>query len=329
MHPEPTIRRLKQMQSLPLNGKIEHTIRDIIDFYEKMNGDVYVAFSGGKDSTVLLHLVRKIYPEIDAVFSNTGLGYPEIKNFVKTVDNVEEIRPKMSYRQVIESFGYPVISKEQSMFIRQYRDSGSEYLRWVRWNGKQIVKQKEDWLKAKNQGEEVLKNLIGGHYKISNKWKFLAKAPFKISEQCCDVLKKRPFYKFEKETGLKPYIGLMADNSRMRSRMYLMNNMCNVFKKGKERSMPLTYWLEEDIWNYIKQENLSYSEIYDKGVSNTGCMFCLFGIAQEKESRFEFLRQHHPNLYNYCMRKGGLNLKQVFDFFKENGYDFLNEEKIK
>jgi len=327
MHPKPTMRRLKQMQSLPLSGKIERTKRDIIDFYEKMEGQVYIAFSGGKDSTVLLDLVRKIYPEIVAVFSNTGLEYPEIRKFVKIINNVKEIRPKMSYREVIKDFGYPVISKEQSMFIRQYRESGSEYLKWVRWNGKQIGGTKDDWLKAKHQSEEAVKKLIGGNYKISEKWKFLVNAKFKISEQCCNVLKKKPFYDFEKETDLKSYIGLMASDSRMRSRMYLMNNMCNVFKKGKEKSMPLTYWLKEDIWDYIKQENLLYSKIYNKGMSNTGCMFCLFGIAQEKESRFEFLHRYHPKFYDYCMRKNGLNLKQIFNFFKENGYDFLKENK--
>jgi hypothetical protein len=63
---------------------------------------------------VLLHIAREMYPGIKAVFINTGLEYPEIVQFVKTFDNVDIIRPKMSFRQVIEKYGYPFISKEVS-----------------------------------------------------------------------------------------------------------------------------------------------------------------------------------------------------------------------
>ena len=43
---------LKQMQSIPLEGKIIMTQRRIRDWYEYWDGKVYVSFSGGKDSTV-------------------------------------------------------------------------------------------------------------------------------------------------------------------------------------------------------------------------------------------------------------------------------------
>ena len=71
-----------------------------------------VSFSGGKDSTVLLHMCRKLYPNIPAVFSNTGLEYPEIQSFVKKHDNVTIVRPKMQFSEVISTYGYPLIGKE-------------------------------------------------------------------------------------------------------------------------------------------------------------------------------------------------------------------------
>ena len=71
-----------------------------------------VSFSGGKDSTVLLHMCRKLYPNIPAVFSNTGLEYPEIQSFVKKHDNVKIVRPKMQFSEVISTYGYPLIGKE-------------------------------------------------------------------------------------------------------------------------------------------------------------------------------------------------------------------------
>ena len=71
-----------------------------------------VSFSGGKDSTVLLHIARSIYPDIPAVFSNTGLEYPEIQRFVKSFDNVDIVTPSMRFDDVIATYGYPLIGKE-------------------------------------------------------------------------------------------------------------------------------------------------------------------------------------------------------------------------
>lgn len=71
-----------------------------------------VSFSGGKDSTVLLHIARQLYPNIPAVFSNTGLEYPEIQRFVKSFDNVDIVTPSMRFDDVITTYGYPLISKE-------------------------------------------------------------------------------------------------------------------------------------------------------------------------------------------------------------------------
>ena len=80
--------QLENRKRMPLWMKIKYSERRIINWYEHFWGEVYVSFSGGKDSTVLLHLARKLYPEIPAVFIDTGLEYPEIRDFVKTIDNV-------------------------------------------------------------------------------------------------------------------------------------------------------------------------------------------------------------------------------------------------
>lgn len=110
-----TMTDLYQMQSLPLNQKIKMTERRISEWVDEYGEDgVYVSFSGGKDSTVLLDICRKLYPNIKAVFIDTGLEYPEIREFVKNFENVDWVKPKMNFRQVIEKYGYPFISKEVS-----------------------------------------------------------------------------------------------------------------------------------------------------------------------------------------------------------------------
>ena len=123
---EHTIQDLKIRQALPLEVKIRMTEQRIREWVNEFGVDgVYVSFSGGKDSTVLLHIAREIYPDIKAVFVDTGLEYPEIREFVKGFDNVDIIRPKMNFRQVIEKYGYPFISKEVSECVQGAR----KYLR--------------------------------------------------------------------------------------------------------------------------------------------------------------------------------------------------------
>ena len=92
---------IKYYQSLPLEFKVYKTIDNIREFVREYGvDDCYVSFSGGKDSTVLLDIARQIYPNIEAVFVNTGLEYPEIQRFVKTFDNVRIVYPKHTFREV-------------------------------------------------------------------------------------------------------------------------------------------------------------------------------------------------------------------------------------
>ena len=114
---------LRQMQSLPLEAKIAMSQRRIKEWYDYWEGQVYVGFSGGKDSTVLKHIVDNtpgVY-NVPAAFANTGLEYPEIQKFVREVKvgkydcfnpDVEILRPEMRFDEVIKKYGYPVISKE-------------------------------------------------------------------------------------------------------------------------------------------------------------------------------------------------------------------------
>ena len=138
---EHTIQELKIRQALPLDIKIRMTEQRIREWVSEFGIDgVYVSFSGGKDSTVLLHIARQIYPDIKAVFVDTGLEYPEIRQFVKGFDNVDWIKPKMNFKQVIEKYGYPFISKEVSECVQGAR----KYLRSLIADGTIITDRQTD-----------------------------------------------------------------------------------------------------------------------------------------------------------------------------------------
>ena len=115
-------------QKLPLWMKEELTSNRIRAWYEHWNGEVYISFSGGKDSTVLLYQVRKLYPNVKAVFVDTGLEYPEIRDFVKTIDNVEWIKPKYTFKEILDKYGFPVVSKGVSQKITEAKTTKSAFI---------------------------------------------------------------------------------------------------------------------------------------------------------------------------------------------------------
>ena len=119
-----TLDELYTRQALPLNLKIrmtEERIREWINYYG-IDG-IYVSFSGGKDSTVLLDIVRKNYPNAKAMFVDVPTQYPELRQFVKTFENVDIVKPKIGFIEACEKYGFPLFSKEISecvMGARKY-----------------------------------------------------------------------------------------------------------------------------------------------------------------------------------------------------------------
>ena len=277
---------------MSLEAKIVFTHERIFQFASQCKDKIYVAFSGGKDSTVLLHLVRTCFPDCPAVFVNTRNEYPEVIDFVHTITNCTIIIPELTYFPVCDIYGYPVISKEVSKNISRFRGTTDPLQREYRLTG------------CKNGVK------CGSVGVIPKKYHSLIDAPFKISDMCCDILKKKPMKLYEKRTGNRPIIGTMATDSYRRAQSYRVSG-CNNFTLGEERSTPMGFWTEKDVWDYIKMFNLSYSKIYDMGENRTGCMFCLFGCHLEEEpNRIQRMYYYHPKLYWYYISK----MKPILDF---------------
>lgn len=325
----PSKELLAMRQKYPLELKIAMTKIRIRQWYEYWQGDVYVSFSGGKDSTVLLHIARELYPNIQATFIDTGLEYPQIKDFVRSFENVDIVRPKMTFRQVIEKYGYPAISKEVAYCIQGARKG----------HAPQIDKLK---------GNRLDKNGVKSTFNLE-KYNFLMLAPFKISHYCCNAMKKKPAHDYEMRTGRKPIVGTMAEESALRATAWVRTG-CNSFESKRQISSPLSVWTEQDILHYITDNHIDYASVYGDivpkseflgqvaidtdmtdlmttGCDRTGCMFCMFGCHLEKEpNRFQKMKVTHPDRYNYCIGGGefvngvwqpsskGLGLAKVLDY---------------
>jgi len=306
------------MQAWPLQKKIAVTEQLIREWYDYFDGNVFISFSGGKDSTVLLNLARRVCADIPAVFVDTGVEYPEIREFVKTVPNVEWLKPKLSFKEIVETYGFPVVSKEISNVIEGAR-KGQKY-RMERLNGE---------LRDKN-----------GNISIFNcpQYKFLLDAPFKISDKCCYHIKKSPIYSYERRTGRKSIIGTMTCESLLRLQKFLQFG-CNSYQGEHPTSKPLSFWTEQDVLQFLKMTGIPYAPLYGDiveiktkkgtrlkttGVERSGCMYCMLGVQHDKSpNRFQRMQESHPEQYDFCIHELGCG--KVMDFL---GVPYQNESEV-
>lgn len=302
---------LCRLQALPLDKKIAIAQKAIHEFVEHFGVDgINISFSGGKDSTVLIHLCRQLYPNLVGLYSDTGLEFPEIRDFVQTFDNITIVTPKMHHREMLKKCGYPVVSKEQAEWIYRIRSGTSSGAIQKAFYGL---------------------NLDGTptRFKLSEQWKYLLNAPFNIGSGCCKEMKLKPIAEYVKKTGRVPIMGTTASESALRAQKFMQNGYYTLEGK-KAQCTPMSIWTDDDVWAYINRFNLPYCKIYDMGYDRTGCVFCGFGAHLDKEpNRFQRLQRTHPELWRYCMKPyddGGLGLREVLEFMGIPYENYLLEE---
>lgn len=291
-----TMSDLYQMQSLSLDSKVRMTASRIKAWVKEFGEEgCYISFSGGKDSTVLLDIVRNVcgYEQMKAMFVDVPTQYPELKKFVLTFNNVDIVKPKISFVQVCEKYGFPLVSKEVSenvegarkyltvlekeLNIGQSENFRTEILTKKSnelasmLNEKMINKSGGNnqrlaimlgWL-TKDKNEPIKANIPENDRSnfALTKWKFLLDSPFEISNKCCNVMKKNPAHEYYKQTGRKPITAQMAAESRLRLQKWLQNG-CNGFNLRIPTSNPMAFWTEQDVLLYIKQNNLPICSVY-------------------------------------------------------------------
>lgn len=316
----------KQLLALDLEDKEILTYEKLDQWYTAWNGKCYVSFSGGKDSTVLAYLAARYLSsfrtplwELNLVFVNTGLEYPEIQKFVneyadwlrrefpRVTVNLHRLRPKMNIRQVVTKYGYSIVSKEVADCIAD-------------------AKRNPDGLRMKRlRGEAIRRDGKPSAYNCE-KWEFLLYAPFGISAKCCSVMKKSPLKTYAHQADLQAMVATMAAESRLRM-TYWLRTGCNAFDAKRPMGKPMSFWTEQDVLRFIVDRELPIASVYGDivasdgendypgtlidcklhcaGCQRTGCMFCAFGAHLEKgENRFERMKHTHPKHYDFCIGGG-------------------------
>ena len=403
-----TLQELKQWQALPLSVKVLMTCTRIRGWVHEYGEDgVYVSFSGGKDSTVLLHLVREVcgFKNVPAVFVDVPTQYPELRDFAKTFDNVEILKPKISFMEVCEKYGFPLISKEVSGALYEAKNyftkvkaersnltdrqtdrqiagywafadvvgipkrQGAQHGETYQNLKKGIIPSEYDYLfeegKARGdvpvrakiifgQLEHKEKGVLTGEYSKrydKSKYKFMLDADFMVSDKCCKVMKKAPAHEYAKRTGRWPMTAQMAEESQLRTQKWLQYG-CNGFQMKSPISNPMSFWTENDVLQYIAENNLPICSVYGEvvedfgdeidgqmdisdlgwgetqkkykttGCKRTGCMLCGFGCHLEKSpNRFEMLKETHPGMYGMLdrVKNNGVTFREAIEWINEHG----------
>ena len=187
------------------------------------------------------------------------------------------------------------------------------------------------------------------------KWKFMLEAPFEISNNCCNIMKKSPMHTYTRQTGRYAITAQMASESRLRTQQWIKNG-CNGFNMKRPVSNPMSFWFEQDVLLYIKLYNLEIAPVYGKivnddgsefdatnykdggvfelsrpflrttGCSRTGCTFCGFGLHLEKRpNRLELISElSNPSIQDYVLKGGAFDENGLWKPTKEGlGYWFI------
>ena len=272
---------------------VDFYLMDLKSKFDKIKPNTYyLSYSGGKDSHLLYWFIKEYLKrdDIKIVGINTYMEHHEILNRIKKNSDIV-LLPKIKPMEIKEKYGIPCFSKEQDFYIYYYQNA----LR-----------------KGKRPSKTIQEKIDGTYTKgfkgISKKAREYVKSgkAHKITHLCCHYLKKEPARSFEKETGLKPILGIRGGESDLRKKQY---KTCFT-KDGK--FTPLHDLSDELLEKIISKYNIEVPEVYNH-ICRTGCMGCPYGsYKHDTEKELELINDNQR--------------KFVENYFKES-YEILNIKK--
>lgn len=283
-----------------------NVIKDVFRIYGEEN--FYVSFSGGKDSTVIHHLIDEVLPNnrIPRVFCNTGIEYEAIVKFVKEMkkhdDRIVIIDPSKNISVTLKEDGYPFKSKIHSRKVATFQRSGM---------GKTV----DEYVNGE-RGKYLCPKAL--------KYQFSDDFNLKVSGKCCDRLKKEPFKKWEKENSRNVCItGMMSQEGGARESI---KGCVITDNDGKIKKFhPLLKVTEEwENW-YIKRNNIQLCELYYEpyNFKRTGCKGCPYSLTLQDQ--LETMSRLLPRERKQCESIW----KPVYEEYRRIGYRLKDSEQIK
>lgn len=273
-------------------------IQDVIHQYGEDN--FCMSYSGGKDSNVLHTLLDLAIPEntIPRVYLNTGIEYKMVSDFVKEKAKEDKrihiINPQRNIRDTLEKYGYPFKSKEHSMRVKVYYNSGMTlYIyNYIHRIGKYNEKQ-------------------GCPLKLS--YQFTNENKLKISDLCCEKIKEEPLklWKIKANRSIDIIGVRRQEGGRRRNAKCLAFNGENL--KAFQPLVPVSDKFEN--W-LIEKYEIKLPEVYypPYNFERTGCKGCPFNLNLQEQ--LDIMEKLLPTEKEQCERIW----KPVYDEYRRIGY---------
>ena len=259
---------LKYLQAFDFPHKVMRSQTKILEYILKLKGKVYVAFSGGVDSTVLLDMTCRVWASLDeyrdkpltVIFADTGNEFMAIRRFVVEfceicekchgikIDLIKARNKDINFYNIPATVGYPVVSKKVSRMIRDIRTWCREIMAAHQIEGELT---REVFERIIVEYEPEMTHTIRLYFtgitskgkkcksrKLPLKWYKLCYAPFEVSEKYCDLIKKDPCKAEAKKRKLYGLVATMASDSKQRESAYLATG-CNSFNGSRTKSQPM------------------------------------------------------------------------------------------
>ena len=139
------LREVKEKVDRPFPVKLAETREIIAHHFEEFGDKVAVAWSGGKDSTLVLFFCLQENPDVPVVFNNTGVEYPETVRFIAALErqwnlNIIVTHPEKSFWECMEQYGFPSFSKSAN------RGAGKRCCYWLKEKPMFLAIRENGWL---------------------------------------------------------------------------------------------------------------------------------------------------------------------------------------
>lgn len=328
---------MKQKQALPYELKIRSARQRVREYYHEIcnvrGANVHVSV-GGLDSITLFVFIRD-YCHLDVPGVSASILEDKSIQAVHGALGIETVDPIKSKYEVIQEFGYPIISKEIAAKIENLQNP-TEKNKTIRhaiitgetgeyggWQKNSRMKLPKKWLE-----------LFGG-YENENEGTNYKTPDFLVSAKCCYYLKEKPCDDWAKSHNSFPYLGLMASEGGRREKALMLHG-CNYYGKTTTRSCPFAPFSRQDLLRLALELNVPIPEIYgsiernSKGeyyttkAQRTGCSMCGFGIHMEKRPhRFDLLRKKNYKEWHFWMYDMGWG--HVLDYIGVKWEDEVQE----
>lgn len=314
------IKRNAYYNKMSYEEKIDIATERVLEWTEICadHGKKYAVSVGGLDSIVLLLFVRKILGECEGI-SVSALEDTSIQEVHREL-GVTAIKPDMNFVQVLNTYGFPVLSKQIAADIEHLQTPKNQAnKRLLYYNHALMTGETGPWggfVKSESmQMEDKWLRLFGGHYAEDRPDLDCKIAPFKVSDRCCGVMKEAPSIRYQQEHDIFPFLGLMQIEGGQR-RYSLRKYGCNYVGKSTARSCPFNYFSRQDLLTLALELNAPIPKVYGEIVRDpdgtlrttkaqrTGCNMCGFGIQLEtRPHRFDRLKERNPKYWEFLMYK--------------------------